>query len=233
MDHKALTFLEVIAVVIIIAIIVTVALPVFSNFIEDAKTRVCVTNVKTLRTAVEVYIMEHDVVPGSLSQLEPSGIETAYAAVMKERGAWKVKVAQAIVGLSRRNSAFAQGPSFGLPVLHCPKDTRGGISYGLNQAVIDTHTSIGYKNLKDSPGTKLMIADSDNAVCSNGPGLVTYASRLHIHINGLQRVSFLVGISMDGKVGISIANPASPDYNSNFYFNPGVIREYLGGQQPW
>jgi hypothetical protein len=142
------------------------------NVVEDSKARICEANLRTLKTGLDIYAAENDVMPGDLSQLPPSYVNRAYAKIMSEKGAWRIKLAAAVVSWDSRNTAMASvGPKpAGLmqaiskgdvALLTCPSDPtppdQGGISYGLWGHLKDM-TALEYHDL---PPDTLLIADCD------------------------------------------------------------------------
>jgi hypothetical protein len=84
--------------------------------------------------------------------------------MMRAPGAWKLRLARAAASLGGHRFAFAQSEGF-FPELHCPYDTNGGVSYGLNKAVVDAVTEQAYRDL---PPGFLIVADADTAVADFG-----------------------------------------------------------------
>ncbi|MCX5708027.1 MAG: prepilin-type N-terminal cleavage/methylation domain-containing protein [Candidatus Omnitrophica bacterium] len=169
MKNRAFTLVEIIVTVVIVGILATIGLPTYQNVLESSKERVCDTNLLTLQKAVEMYTMEHDTVPGALSQLNDKYIRKAYVEVMSGKDAWKIKLAYFLVNGPQRSLAYAvAGPElYGLPSLRCPDNpdkntylTR--ISYGINSGVAGL-TALGYKNLDDNT---VIVADSRGEVFS-------------------------------------------------------------------
>ncbi|MDD5347080.1 MAG: prepilin-type N-terminal cleavage/methylation domain-containing protein [Candidatus Omnitrophica bacterium] len=141
MKERALTMLELIAVIVIVGIIATVAFPMLQNVIEDSATQVCDTNLKAIKTGLDLYIMERGAVPGSISEIPDSYLEKGFAKAMSGKDAWKKQMAYRIIGWRDRGLAYAQLSIQDLvkgnvAALTCPKDktppAQGGRSYCLN-----------------------------------------------------------------------------------------------------
>ncbi|MBU1124876.1 MAG: prepilin-type N-terminal cleavage/methylation domain-containing protein [Candidatus Omnitrophica bacterium] len=141
---KSFTLVELLIVVVIIGILGTFVVPTYRNIIEDSKSKVCQVNVDTINAALEVYAMEHDSIPGSLSELPARYLERAYAFILEERKheAWKLKLARLIIEFDQRGLAYAQSTlrdtlrgKLGNSVFVCPSDPSGGPSYGFNAAI--------------------------------------------------------------------------------------------------
>jgi prepilin-type N-terminal cleavage/methylation domain-containing protein len=157
MKNRAFTLIELIVVCVVVAILATLALPAYQNVVESSKQKVCDTNLLTIQKAVEMYTMEHDTVPGSLSELDNKYIQKAYASVMSGKGAWQRRLAYFLVEGPQWGIAYAQG--FGMPHLRCPSNpdtSPTAISYGLNGGIAGI-SSLAYKNLAD---TVVVAADS-------------------------------------------------------------------------
>lgn len=158
---KGLTLVEILIVVAVVGILVTFAVPGYNNMIEKSKARVCMTNQEVLLGAVEIYALENDQLPASLSKLNSSQMQRAWVKVLEKNGKWKTKLAQFVVNLNHRGHAHAQSWISKYVDNHqnliCPADTNGGISYGLNDALKNISRD-DYENLV---GSVAVVADSD------------------------------------------------------------------------
>jgi hypothetical protein len=156
--------------------------------------------------------MEHDTMPGDLSQIPSETIKRAYASVLKEKGAWKIKLARFILQWQERGLAYAQ--PLGLKhrlaggneaMLTCPADTtppaQGGVSYGLNSALRGM-TSREYRALAR---TTVLIGDSDSAEFTGGP-----AAARHRHYNFMSGERFVLG-SGRGLIGRVVSSVIDVD----------------------
>lgn len=166
MKNKSLTMLELIIVILIIGILVTFGLPVYRNIVEDYKNKVCEANQYTLITALDIYALEHERMPGDLSEIPDEYLQKAYARMFQQKGSWKMKLAYYIIGWEQRGLAFAgllQDLAKGnIRLITCPADNTPppeGRSYSMN-SVLKNMTFQGYRNL--DPGT-LLIGDSEKA----------------------------------------------------------------------
>lgn len=175
MKKRAFTIMEIIIVVAVIGILATLAFPAYKNVIENSKARVCETNLQALNTALEIYAMDHDVMPGDLSELPPEDVQKAYARILQEKGAWKIKLAYFIVGQEQRGLVYAglltNLAGGNISLMTCPADhtppAEGGISYGLNSALASM-TSQVYRAL---PASALLIGDSDTTTFTSESSL--------------------------------------------------------------
>jgi prepilin-type N-terminal cleavage/methylation domain-containing protein len=157
MKKSAFTLMEVMVVVIIIGVLGTLGFPAYQNAIDSSNSKVCKANLDALQTGLDIYAMEHDRIPGDLSQLPAEYIRTGLAKVQKE-GGWSLKFAYWVVELQERGLAYAglmQRLQGGV-VMSCPA-ARGGHSYGLWSGL----SNITAQEYREIPSGQALIADSD------------------------------------------------------------------------
>ncbi|MCM8795262.1 MAG: prepilin-type N-terminal cleavage/methylation domain-containing protein [Candidatus Omnitrophica bacterium] len=165
MRKKAFTLMEIVIVIIVVGILATLGMPLYQNFIEDQKAKVCEANLKAQKTALDIYMMEHDGVPGSLSYIPQRYFDQAYSLILKEKDAWKIKLAYFILELQEKSLAFAVplanilGGRFVCPKDKNPSATHG--SYGINAALVGM-TAADYRKFEG-----LTIADCENPAFSS------------------------------------------------------------------
>ena len=215
MPKRAFTLMEMIIVVIIIGIFATLGIPAYQNAIEDSKARVCETNLRALKTALDIYAMDHDIMPGALGELPQGYINKAYAQVMQGPDIWKTKLANAILDWNERDLAYA-APNFlfilaqrNIAMITCPgisagNQTREGTgtdeiqhpSYGLNP-VLKFMNSTTYRQLSAST---ILIADCDAVELNiSGASFSNPANRhKHVTVSGWQ--DYAVRINRAGNV---------------------------------
>ncbi|MFH0912831.1 MAG: prepilin-type N-terminal cleavage/methylation domain-containing protein [Candidatus Omnitrophota bacterium] len=162
MKKQAFTLIELVLVVVVLGILATIAIPTYENIIADSESRVCQTNLEALDNALDIYVMSHDVMPGSLSELTPQDIQKAYAHILQQKGAWRVRLAYYIIGWKQRGLAYASLLSDiaegNLKLITCPSDDTpppAGVSYGLNSIL----KNMNNKNYRDIPGDTAIIGD--------------------------------------------------------------------------
>ncbi len=163
MEKKAFSIVEIVVAIVIVGILATLGIPTYQNVLESSKEKVCTTNLKTLQKGLDIYIMEHGTVPGTLSELKREHLEKAYAQVMSEKGAWKARLAYLIVEGPQWGLVYAQGDY--LPHLRCPKNPNispTAISYGLNDRV----TPLSVAEYKALSSNAVTIADADSGTFS-------------------------------------------------------------------
>lgn len=169
MGGKSFTLMEILVTLVILSILATLGFPAYQTVIENQKAKVCQANLEAIGVALDVYAMEHDAMPGDLSQIPEQYLQKGFAKMMQKKGAWEIKLAYHIVGLQQRGLAYA-GLLNNLArgnqrLLTCPADNPAnyGRSYKLSEN-IKSLTSAQYKNLTD--GT-ILIGDCSNAVLNS------------------------------------------------------------------
>lgn len=207
MKKRAFSLMEMIAVLIIMGIIATIAIPTYQNFIEDSRARVCETNLRALKTALDIYAMDHDTMPGSLGELPQEYINKAYAQVMQCKDSWKTKLAYSILEWDAKGIAYAAEGNLlyklakgNIKLITCPKaayspyDSGGGFismpSYGMNGLIAAVISSF-FRNL---PAATPLIGDCDAVSFINLAGL----TKRHLHVFSGQQYS--ISISKDGTI---------------------------------
>ncbi|MFA5362458.1 MAG: prepilin-type N-terminal cleavage/methylation domain-containing protein [Candidatus Omnitrophota bacterium] len=184
MKSSSYTLVEIIISLVIIGILMTFGVPLYLNVIENSRAQICESNLKALRTALDIYVMEHDKFPASLSLLPQEYIREAYKRQMKEKGAWQIELAYFILQGREKGVAYAHEGGIipnanflkndiakgNLNIITCPMDregtpAQGGYSYGVNGALAD----MSYADYKALAGSTPLIADCDSATFT-GPG---------------------------------------------------------------
>jgi|GEM_PF-1227409 len=170
-QKRQFTLLELMVVIMILGIVVTIGIPMTRNSIESAKAKVCTTNLIVLQAAIEAYAVENDILPATLSRLQASHYEKAWAQVLRKENPLLIKVAYFIVDFDICKLAYAE-PAFikymggNRNYLRCPSDHTGhSVSYGINR-LFETEENRRFKNyrqLKNSGALAFCIADSENA----------------------------------------------------------------------
>jgi len=151
------------------------ALAAYQAVVEDSNARICRVNLKALATALDIYSMDHDLMPITLAQIPQSYFDRAYARIFKEKGAWKIRLAYFITELQERALVYASAYSSmkllaaNQPwILKCPSGSQyseGSVwSYGFNSAIIHNPaiSSEQYRNLLEAG--IIVVADCDSNV---------------------------------------------------------------------
>ena len=132
------TLIGVLITVVILAILVTIGSPLYLKAVENARAKVCATNLRVLKAAVESYGVEEGVLPASLSMLRPKDMKKAWAKVFQKENPWLIKLAYFLVDFDKRGLAYATTTSLSrfaaldAKTLTCPDDKNGLPSYGIN-----------------------------------------------------------------------------------------------------
>jgi competence protein ComGC len=188
---KAFTLIETIMIVVVIGILATISVAGYWQLLDNARQKVCESNLETIAAAAEIYSLEHDALPASLSLLEPGHVRKAYAKVMEKKGL-SYKVARTFVKMNEPNLAYAQfltNANLGkygteADVFVCPADTNGPPSYGING-------NAAGRDWTDIAAWLVIIADSDNYVWT------TEAELAFRHTRGLTD-NIVIGYTKDG-----------------------------------
>jgi len=182
--------------VIIVGILAVVGVPMYRNIVEQGRTQMCLMNLQALKAAFEVYVAEHNVVPGTLSELSTEEVEKAYARLMRSQG-FEARWVAFLDRFSRRQYAFAsliqELGKGNTKLLRCPSDNRPSqtkVSYGINTAVAGL-SKAEYDNL---PASTVVIADSDTAVFTDGSSASGGSPSESV---GVQRHRYFQGFNAD------------------------------------
>ena len=81
MKKIAFTLIEVMVAIIILTVVVSLSIASYEKTIQSNKDRICLQNLQVLQKAVDIYTMETDTLPTTLSQLTPQQIYLAYQTV--------------------------------------------------------------------------------------------------------------------------------------------------------
>lgn len=163
--NAGFTLVELIVAFGMLLILGTLGAFFYRGLLDDAREAVCVTNVKALTTAVELYVWENEALPAVLGDLKVEQVEKAYAQVMEE-GGWYAKFSQFLLEMNLSDEAYAERllkydklKKYGVAknVFRCPNDDNGGVSYGINKRI----ANMKWHKIKDDA---LVIGDCDSPV---------------------------------------------------------------------
>lgn len=73
--QEGFTLIELMIVILIIGILVGIAVPVFLSARSSAERRTCESNMRTIKSASNVYASTHETYPTTLASLIPTFIE--------------------------------------------------------------------------------------------------------------------------------------------------------------
>jgi len=166
MKKNNFTVSEIVIAIVIIGILVTIGIPLYSNIIENARAKTCELNLKTILGAVEAQTLEQNSFPASLSKISDKNFNKAWAKVLKEEGAFKVKLAYFLANFDEGGLAFAASATTGPWVHKFISDSsalsypsvHGGNSYGINSAL----TGKTYEQYKTEADSVLVVGDSNS-----------------------------------------------------------------------
>lgn len=205
---RSFTIIEIMVAVIIVGILAVVGVPAYRNIVERGRTQMCGANLQALKTAFEIYVAEHNVVPGTLSELSTDEVEKAYARLMRSQG-FEARWVAFLDRLSQRQYAFAsliqELGKGNTKLLMCPSDQRKSqtkVSYGINTVVAGL-SKAEYDNL---PVSTVVIADSDTAVftdsssASGGSPSESVGVQRHRYFQGLKADTFANAVTKGGWV---------------------------------
>ncbi len=159
---RVFTLIELVTVVIVIGILSGLGVVGYNQVLENAKAKVCATNQKALEKAIEIYSLEHDALPASLGLLRLEDLRKGYAQALKGKelrmgfNYWLIKIStpsQAYAAFLTPDNLKKYGVSE--KIFHCPSDSDGGVSYGINADLRDLKWS-------EIPEGTPIIADCDN-----------------------------------------------------------------------
>ncbi len=74
--EKGFTLIELMVVILIIAILIAIAVPVFNLARDGAYKRTCQANLRTLESAIQTYNATEERWPGAIASLTPNYIKT-------------------------------------------------------------------------------------------------------------------------------------------------------------
>lgn len=164
---KSFTLGEIIIAVVIVLILATLGLAGYRQVIDNARQRVCESNLKALEAAVEIYSLENERFPATLGDLKLEHLQKGYARVIKDND-WWTKISYLLVKLSSSREAYAQMLTpdnlsrYGVDaqIFNCPADTNGAPSYGIN-------ASLEGKQWSEISDDTVIIADCDSYTWRN------------------------------------------------------------------
>lgn len=168
--NHGFTLIEVLVVIIILAILVAIAIPIYQGKVEEIKMDICAAHEEAITEAIKIYDMKYDHVPASLAKVWRRTGNEALAVV------WGRKKAQDdyvyLVYMSFKKIKYFLADIFSLSAIHaqsfrdeladkgilkCPSDRRPNVdnSYAINPAI----TGLIWHEIG---GDILIVGDSDD-----------------------------------------------------------------------
>ncbi|MCX7926756.1 MAG: hypothetical protein N2606_01250 [Candidatus Omnitrophica bacterium] len=199
-NGKSFTFLEILTTIVILGIISFLALIPLAQWVENSKAKTCEANLRLIKHALDLYMLDHDYGPQSLSHLPKRYFSYACSQLNNKRRI--IKLSGLSEYITSCSIAFAEPfiytlAEFDLNLISCPKDntpptkTGGQTSYALYKGLID----MGIKRYQQLNSTVVLIGDSDE-FSFNGE-----ISELKCrHIDYLKRKRFGLGIRKDNTI---------------------------------
>ncbi len=162
-SDKGFTLIEIVIALSILLILSSISFVGYQRFLGKARASVCTSNVKAIKKAVDLYIMENDALPAILGDLELEHLKKAYAQVMEESD-WQTRFARFFVEINTPSLAHAQFlsvenlGSYGATAsfFRCPSSSNP-ISYGING-------DLAGSDLTGADQKEILIGDSDTAI---------------------------------------------------------------------
>ncbi len=219
------TLVETVVTVVIILIFATFGLLGYRQVLDNARQRVCTTNLEALGAAVEIYALENDVLPASLSNLKPEHLKKGYAKAIGQRS-WSTKFAYFFLKLNSSPEAYAQFltpgnlEKYGMDpqIFHCPADTNGRPSYGIN-------ASIAGMRWKELPENTVLIAEVDSYVFTS----LNQLAHRHIRKLGLDHIG--LWITKKGDLNIQEGSPPSGPGQTEAECKQKCVDTYQSGKK--
>ncbi|MBN2119827.1 MAG: hypothetical protein JW734_02060 [Candidatus Omnitrophica bacterium] len=195
--RKSFTLLEIVTVLIVAGILATAGIAGYRQALDNARQKVCGANLQALEAAVEIYALENDVLPATLTQLSPEQVKKAYAKVINNRDL-VTRLCYAFVRMNIPRFAYAAflsednlgryGPH--AEIFRCPADRDGGVSYGINSGFAGQPLPSAAV-----PGVSFVIvADCENSVFSSEGELE------HRHIKNFGATKLALAVSTEGDI---------------------------------
>jgi type II secretory pathway pseudopilin PulG len=172
------TLLEIVTVVIIIGIFVSIATTGYQQLVINAENKVCKINQEALGTAIKTYTLENEKYPATLGDLQLRHIDKGYAKALEDNG-WIMRISYFVVDIELPaipkvyadtelsdlvKYDFMKKYGLSRKIFQCPSNKSGGISYGVNTALIG-------KTWTEIPENAIIIADCDSHTFSGTSGL--------------------------------------------------------------
>ncbi len=192
---RGYSLIEIIMVVVVSLVIATFTVVGYRQLLENARQRVCSTNLKALGAAVEIYALENDVLPATLGDLKLEHLLKGYAKVIDSRD-WFTKFSYFFIKINTPPDVYAQFltpenlKKYGVTpeIFRCPADTNGPPSYGIN-------ANLAGKKLENIPPGEIIVAECDHYTFTSQDEL----SFRHFSGFGLKKLAQMLVVAEEGK----------------------------------
>ncbi len=196
--------MEILTTIVIIAILATITMGGYKQFIDKARQKVCESNLKISVTAMRFHAEKRGVFPATLGDLDSEDIYKAYAQTMKDSD-WFTRFSYSVVRFTRAKNVYAAVENLkdlvkpgGLPVtadiFHCPADkTPQNASYGINEGLvgIDFAGKSWEEAIAAEIGDQPIVADCDSYSFSKPEEELSYR---HYKNLGFERMAQGIGV---------------------------------------
>jgi prepilin-type N-terminal cleavage/methylation domain-containing protein/prepilin-type processing-associated H-X9-DG protein len=150
------TLIELLVVIAIIAILAAILFPVFARAREKARQTACLSNVKQLSLAIQMYTQDYDemLIPSRQGNVNGALIWPAYLTPYVKNT--QVFICPSAAGQSQYGEIWQD---------------RGPLSLGLNRDLEDRNTNVAYAlAVFQEPANNILLADSTPAATGTGSG---------------------------------------------------------------
>lgn len=161
MKERGFTLLEIVVALASLLVLISMATLGYSRVIDNARRKICETNLKVITTAIEYYGTEYDALPATLGHLRRDQFERAFALVTGENP-WSNILYSTVAKLDVSGESHAAFLTYdnlkGMTTeehFKDPDDSNGGVSYGINASLVGEKWSEIGKDI-------IIVADSDN-----------------------------------------------------------------------
>jgi prepilin-type N-terminal cleavage/methylation domain-containing protein len=210
MNKKSFTLVEILIVLVIVSILASFSIVNYQKTVEAQKDKVCQQNLKVLQAAIDIYALENNALPLSLSQITQ---EQIYLAHQKVLGSQKENILLCLLrDIFGAKSAQAAGTGitpFGRyygndkKVFLCPSDP----DYKNKLANINSLTDKDFSYEFDDDENKFLELDTKEL--KEDDSLILFQDKGPWHKEGLFGKKYSNGIAPSGKPKIIPVTSAS------------------------
>lgn len=144
------TLIEILVALIILSVLASLSVAAYQKTIDANKDKICQQNLKVLAAAVDIYVLENDSLPATLSKLTPQQIHLAYQKVLG-------KTDSENKFLAFLSNVFSSKPA----MAQCTSNVPFGKYYGNKRDVFLCPADPAYKTkIKNIPTGTITLADT-------------------------------------------------------------------------